>query len=152
MVLDGQWTLLSSGSLNVGLNSATSYGSFIISSNYPSIVGNAGLAGAFNATLNNGYVPTNGTTFNVIVLWLIYGKFQQPRTSGGLTLAVQLWQHEFHTGRRERVAAVWSLQLIWNQSRLQWNGRFAGQQLRGVGEHQPDHPIDELAGADHQHL
>ena len=87
MVLDGQWTLLSSGSLNVGLNSATNYGSLIISSNYPSIVGNAGLAGAFNATLNNGYVPTNGTAFNV----LSYGSFMGSFNSLGLPSGVT-WQ------------------------------------------------------------
>jgi hypothetical protein len=90
MVMDGQWTLLSSGSLNVGLNSAISYGSFIISSNYPSIVGNAGLAGAFNVILNNGYVPTNGTTFNV----LSYGSFTGSFTSLGLPSAVS-WQSTY---------------------------------------------------------
>jgi hypothetical protein len=87
MVMDGQWTLLSSGSLNVGLNSAISYGSFIISSNYPSIVGNASLAGAFNAALNNGYVPTNGTAFNV----LSYGSFTGSFSSLGLPSGVT-WQ------------------------------------------------------------
>ena len=90
MVLDGQWTLLSSGSLNVGLNSATNYGSLIISSNYPSIVGNAGLAGAFNAALNNGYVPTNGSTFNV----LSYGSFTGSFSSLGLPSAVS-WQSTY---------------------------------------------------------
>jgi hypothetical protein len=90
MVMDGQWTLLSSGSLNVGLNSATNYGSFIISSNYPSIVGNAGLAGAFNATLNNGYVPTNGTAFNV----LSYGSFTGSFSSLGLPSGVT-WQSNY---------------------------------------------------------
>src|ERR1017187_5126080 len=70
MILAGQWILLPSGSLNVVLNSATNYGSFFFylynSGNPPPppIPGNAGLAGAFNATLTNGYVPTNGTTFN----------------------------------------------------------------------------------------
>ena len=87
IVLDGQWTLLSSGSLNVGLNSATSYGSFIISSNYPSIVGNAALTGAFNATLNNGYVPANGSSFTV----LSYGSFTGNFTSLGLPPVVT-WQ------------------------------------------------------------
>jgi hypothetical protein len=47
--------------------------------NYPSIVGNAVLAGAFNATLNNSYVPTNGTTFNV----LTYGSFRAASPASG---------------------------------------------------------------------
>ena len=47
------------GSLNVVLNNATNYGSFDISSNLV-------LAGTFNASLATGYVPANGTTFNVL--------------------------------------------------------------------------------------
>ena len=90
ILMAGQWTLLSSGSLNVVLNSATNYGSFIISTNYPNIVGNADLAGAFNATLNTGYVPTNGTTFNV----LSYGSFTGSFTSLGLPSAVS-WQSTY---------------------------------------------------------
>jgi hypothetical protein len=55
------------GSLNVGLNNATNYGSFRIRSGsyVPDLASNIILAGAFNATLNNGYVPANGTTFSV---------------------------------------------------------------------------------------
>jgi hypothetical protein len=90
ILMAGQWTLLSSGSLNVVLNSATNYGSFIISTNYPTIVGNADLAGAFNATLNNGYVPTNGTTFNVIT----YGSFTGSFSSLGLP-AADSWQSNY---------------------------------------------------------
>jgi hypothetical protein len=90
MVLGNQWTLLPSGSLNVVLNSATNYGSFIISSNFPSLAGNACLAGAFNATLANGYVPTNGTTFNV----LSYGSFSGNFSSLGLPAGVT-WQSTF---------------------------------------------------------
>src|ERR1019366_1764737 len=52
-------TLLPAGSLHVGLNSATNYGTFTLGTNTV-------LNGAFNATLNNGYVPTNGTSFIVI--------------------------------------------------------------------------------------
>ena len=72
------------------LNSATNYGSFIISTNFPNIVGNADLAGAFNATLSNGYVPTNGTTFNV----LSYGSFTGSFSSLGLPAAVS-WQSNY---------------------------------------------------------
>jgi hypothetical protein len=90
MVLGNQWTLLPSDSLNVVLNSATNYGSFIISTNFPSIVGNAALAGAFNATLNAGYVPTNGTRFNV----LTYGSFKGRFSSLGLPAAVS-WQSNY---------------------------------------------------------
>ena len=86
-----QLTLLPSGSLNVGLNSATNYGSFIISSSGPfNVTGNAALAGTFNATLNNGYVPTNGTTFNV----LSYGSFTGSFSSLGLPAAVS-WQSTY---------------------------------------------------------
>ncbi len=52
--------------------------------------GNAGLNGAFNATLNNGYVPTNGTTFNV----LTYGSFTGSFSSLGLPAAVS-WQSNY---------------------------------------------------------
>ena len=76
-------TLQSTGSLNVGLNSATDYGSFVVPTN---IV----LAGAFNATLNNGYVPANGTTFNV----LSYGSFAGSFSSLGLPAAVS-WQSNY---------------------------------------------------------
>jgi hypothetical protein len=96
MILAGQWTLLPSGSLNVVLNSATNYGSFFFylynSGNPPPppIPGNAGLAGAFNATLTNGYVPTNGTTFNV----LSYGSYSGNFNSLGLPAGVT-WQSTF---------------------------------------------------------
>ena len=90
ILMAGQWTLLSPGSLNVVLNSATNYGSFIISTNFPSIVGNADFTGAFNATLSNGYVPTNGTTFNV----LAYGSFTGSFSSLGLPAAVT-WQSNY---------------------------------------------------------
>ena len=57
----------SGGSLNVSLNSATNYGSFqIYSGSYYTPFTHILLAGAFNATLNNGYVPTNGTSFSVV--------------------------------------------------------------------------------------
>jgi hypothetical protein len=52
--------MLPGSSLNVGLNSANNYGSFLFNTNVV-------LGGAFNATLNNGYVPANGTTFNVLL-------------------------------------------------------------------------------------
>jgi hypothetical protein len=90
MVLAGQWTLLPSGSLNVGLNSATNYGNFYFSVYSVNIPGNAGLAGAFNATLNNGYVPTNGTPFNVVS----YGSFTGNFSSLGLPAGV-MWQSTY---------------------------------------------------------
>ena len=51
--------MLPGSSLNVGINGADNYGSFLFTTNVV-------LGGAFNATLNNGYVPGNGTTFNVL--------------------------------------------------------------------------------------
>ena len=55
------------GNLNVVLNSATNYSSFVLfyTGFPPNISSNMVLSGAFNATLGNGYVPTNGTVFNV---------------------------------------------------------------------------------------
>jgi hypothetical protein len=73
-------------SLNVVLNNATNYGSFLITSN---IV----LAGAFNATLSNGYVPANGTSFSVFSVSspeIYSGTF----TSLGLPAAVS-WQSSY---------------------------------------------------------
>jgi hypothetical protein len=48
------------------------------------------LAGAFNATLNNGYVPTNGTTFNVVT----YGSFTGSFSTLALPAAVT-WQSNY---------------------------------------------------------
>jgi len=76
------------GSLNVVLNSATNYGSFIATSaGLSPLTGTQTLAGAFNATLANGYLPTNGTAFNV----LSYGAFTGNFASLGLPSAVS-WQ------------------------------------------------------------
>jgi fibronectin-binding autotransporter adhesin len=89
----GQWTLLPAGSLNVGLSGATNYGNFYFAIYNPQSgyhAGNAGLNGAFNATLNTGYVPTNGTTFNV----LSYGSFTGSFSSLGLPSAVS-WQSNY---------------------------------------------------------
>jgi fibronectin-binding autotransporter adhesin len=90
IVLDELWTLLPAGSLNIGLNSATNYGSFVISTNYPSLVGTADLAGAFNITLNNGYIPTDGTIFSV----LSYGSETGTFSSLGLPATVT-WQSTY---------------------------------------------------------
>jgi hypothetical protein len=73
----------SGGSLNISLNSATNYGSFLITSN---IV----LAGAFNATLANGYVPTSGTSFSVMT----YSNYSGSFSSLGLPSAVN-WQSTY---------------------------------------------------------
>ena len=89
----GQWTLLPAGSLNVGLSGATNYGNFYFAVYNPQSgieAGNAALNGVFNATLNNGYVPTNGTTFNV----LTYGSFTGSFSSLGLPAAVS-WQSNY---------------------------------------------------------
>lgn len=76
------------GSLNVVLNSATNYGSFIATgAGLNPLTGTQTLAGAFNATLANGYLPTNGTGFNV----LSYGAFTGNFASLGLPSAVS-WQ------------------------------------------------------------
>ena len=74
----------SGGSLNARLNSATDYGSFIITTTGPALTGTQALAGAFNVTLNNGYMPTNGTSFNV----LSYGAYTGGFASLGLPAAV----------------------------------------------------------------
>jgi hypothetical protein len=73
--------MLTGSSLNVGINSANSYGSFLFNTNVV-------LGGAFNATLNNGYVPANRATFDVL---LSYGSVLGPFSSLGLPPAVS-WQ------------------------------------------------------------
>jgi hypothetical protein len=76
------------GSLNVVLNSATNYGSFIATTGDPNPpTGTLTLAGAFNATLANGYLPANGAAFNV----LSYGAFTGKFASLGLPSGVS-WQ------------------------------------------------------------
>lgn len=57
-----------SGSLNVGINNQTNNGIIGISTNVV-------LAGAFNVTLNNGFVPTNGSTFTVLIYPAATGAF-----------------------------------------------------------------------------
>ncbi len=76
--------MLPGSSLNVGINGADNYGSFFFNTNVV-------LGGAFNATLNNGYVPANGTTFNVLVSYNgVLGTF----SSLGLPSAVT-WQSTY---------------------------------------------------------
>lgn len=84
------FVILSGGSLNVGLNSATDYGSFIVTTTGPALTGTQALAGAFNATLNHGYVPASGATFDV----LSYGAFTGSFASLGLPSAVS-WQTSY---------------------------------------------------------
>ena len=74
------FTTIPGGSLNAVLNSATNYGAFAIDS---SIV----LNGRLNITLNNGYVPTNGTVFTV----LTYSNYSGSFASIGLPAAIH-WQ------------------------------------------------------------
>jgi hypothetical protein len=90
LFLAGPWTLLPGGSLNVVLNSATNYGNIFFASHGGPVGASAVLAGSFNATLNNNYVPTNGTTFNV----LTYGSFTGSFSSLGLPAAVT-WQSNY---------------------------------------------------------
>lgn len=77
---------LAPGSLNAVLNSATNYGSFGIYD------GPGNLNGAFNVTLNNGYIPTNGTTFSLFSSASNTGTF----SSLGLPAAVS-WQASYGT-------------------------------------------------------
>ena len=90
LFLAGPWTLLPAGSLNVVLNSPTNYGNIFFASHSGPVGASAVLAGAFNATLNNGYVPTNGTTFNVLTYGSLTGSF----SSLGLPGAVS-WQSNY---------------------------------------------------------
>ena len=93
LMIIGQWTLLSSSSLNVGLSGATNYGNFYFEVYNPQTgpaPGNAGLNGALNVTLNDGYVPANGATFNV----LSYGSFTGSFSSLGLPAGVS-WQSNY---------------------------------------------------------
>lgn len=87
LIFAGPWTLLPAGSLNVVLNSATNYGNIFFASQSGPVGDSAVLAGAFNATLNNGYVPANGTAFNVLTYGSVTGRF----SSLGLPAAVS-WQ------------------------------------------------------------
>ena len=90
LFLVNPWTLLPAGSLNVVLNSATNYGNIFFASHSGPVGASAVLAGTFNATLNNGYVPTNGTTFNVLTYGSLTGSF----SSLGLPTAVS-WQSNY---------------------------------------------------------
>jgi fibronectin-binding autotransporter adhesin len=101
LFLVSPWTLLPAGSLNVVLNSATNYGSVFFASHSGPVGASAVLAGAFNATLNNGYVPTNGTTFNV----LTYGSFTGSFSSLGLPAAVT-WQSNYGSTNFSLVAGA----------------------------------------------
>ena len=82
------------GSLNVALNNATNYGTFVIDyfAVNPNISSNIVLGGAFNATLANGYVPTGGTVFNV--LWLYSASYSGTFGSLGLPAATA-WQSSY---------------------------------------------------------
>ena len=60
--------LAPSGTVGVGLSSPTVYG-------VVDIPGNAPLAGAFGVTLNNGFVPQLGTSFNVVTYSSLSGAF-----------------------------------------------------------------------------
>jgi hypothetical protein len=90
LFLVSPWTLLPGGSLNVVLNSATNYGNIFFASHSGPVGASAVLAGAFNATLNHGYVPTNGTTFNVLTYGSVTGSF----SSLGLPAAVA-WESNY---------------------------------------------------------
>ena len=85
----------SGGNLNVVLASATNYGAFIIDYNGspPGLNSNTVLAGAFNATLTNGYVPANGAAFNVLST-VLSAKYSGTFSSLGLPSAVS-WQSTY---------------------------------------------------------
>ena len=90
--LCGQWTLLPSSSLNISLFGPTNYGSFYFSTNLPEgptqpAQGNIDLAGTFNVTLGDGYVPGPGTSFDV----LTYGSASDGLSGINLPAAVK-WQ------------------------------------------------------------
>lgn len=80
----GFMVLAPSGNLNVGINNQTNYGIITLATT------NAVLAGAFNATLNNGFVPTNGSVFTVVAYPSATGTF----SSLGLPPTVT-WQHTY---------------------------------------------------------
>jgi hypothetical protein len=87
----------------VSLNSATNYGSFqIYSGSYYTPFTNILLAGAFNATLNNGYVPTNGASFSVVSV-LSPDSYSGSFASLGLPSAVS-WQSNYGTTNFSLVA------------------------------------------------
>ena len=79
----GPASLQPGSSLNVVLYNATNYTKILFQ-------GPAPLGGALNVTLANGYVPTNGTSFNVVS----YGSFTGNFTSLGLPAAVS-WQSNY---------------------------------------------------------
>ncbi|HUZ08054.1 MAG TPA: hypothetical protein VMV89_11265, partial [Candidatus Paceibacterota bacterium] len=76
--------------LQAGINSATSYGTFIYSTNFPAVVGNLSPGGSFVVTLANGYVPTNGTVFNVLSYGSETGSFSSLNLPSGVT-----WQSNY---------------------------------------------------------
>jgi hypothetical protein len=77
------FAMLAGSSLNVDISSANNYGSI---DSWTNVV----LAGAFNATLNNGYVPANGATFSVVSYASERGTF----SSLGLPSSVN-WQTQY---------------------------------------------------------
>jgi hypothetical protein len=91
MLLEGAWTLLPSSSFTVGLNNASDYGNFLFVTNFSGMGGNIALAGTFNITLNNGYLPASGTTFNV----LGYGSYSGNFSSLNLPTTVK-WQSTYN--------------------------------------------------------
>jgi hypothetical protein len=74
------FTMLPGSSLNIGITSASNYGCF-------QFITNIVIGGAFNATLNNGYVPANGAVFSVMTYSTAVGAF----SSVGLPASVS-WQ------------------------------------------------------------
>ena len=80
--LDGTYSL-TGGTLNVGINNQTDFGQIALS-------GNATLDGAFSANLNNGFVPTNNSSFQVLTYGSASGTFTNVAAA-----APPIWETNF---------------------------------------------------------
>jgi len=106
------FAMLAGSSLNVDISSANNYGSI---DSWTNVV----LAGAFNATLNNGYVPANGATFSVVSYASERGTF----SSLGLPSSVN-WQTQY--GRT-------NFTLVVGGGKLQFRSRQLRKTFLGTG-------------------
>jgi len=107
-------TLLSTGSLNVGLNGPTDFGNL-------AFAGNAALAGTLGVTLNSGFLPSFGEAFNVLTYGSFSGSFANtnlqsivsPLGSPGLQKTV-LWQIAYGSTALSITATQSTFQFIYN--------------------------------------
>ncbi|HEX4262725.1 MAG TPA: MBG domain-containing protein, partial [Verrucomicrobiae bacterium] len=74
---------LTGGALNVGINDQTNFGQIVFT-------GNAALDGSFHANLNNGFVPTNNSSFQVLMFGSSSGAFTNVTAA-----APPIWQTNF---------------------------------------------------------